>query len=99
MEGRPAIPHQDGGYEDFLRALGWELDQVTAAAVTIDELDDELFVSWLTRLPSDASLVVKRRANIGVEERATMLQDAYGRRGQGALRALVGSRDGVAFIG
>lgn len=67
-------------YENLLRAVGWELDDVIAATVTLDEREGELYLSWLSRDPRQGHVVTKRHAWIGVGELSTMLSDAVGRR-------------------
>lgn len=74
-------------YENVLRTLGWELDEVAAATITIDELPSEFYVSWLARRPEAGLAVVKRHATVGVDALASMLQDAEGRRRPGILSA------------
>lgn len=75
LDARP-----ETSYQNVLRALGWELDDVAAAAITIDELPGEFYVSWLARRPDDGAAVVKRHASVGHDELQSILRDAEGRR-------------------
>lgn len=76
---------RERSYENILRTLGWELDEVAAATVTIDELPSELYVSWLARNPQEGLAVIKRHATLGLDALSTMLHDAEGRRRPGVL--------------
>jgi hypothetical protein len=78
---------QDRSYENVLRTLGWELDDLAAAAITIDELPSGYYVSWLERNPEEGLVVVKRHATVGVDVLTSMLRDAEGRRRSNVLTA------------
>ncbi len=45
---RSTTPLLPGGYEDFLRAVGWRFDERTAAAVTVTELDNFVAIGGMT---------------------------------------------------
>jgi hypothetical protein len=72
-------------YENVLRALGWELDQAAAASITVDEVDADFHVSWLTRDPVEGLMVVKRHALVRRSDLESILRDARARRGTGIL--------------
>lgn len=78
---------RDRSYENVLRTLGWELDDLAAAAITIDELPSNYYVSWLERSPEEGLVVVKRHATVGVDALTSMLRDAEGRRRTNVLSA------------
>lgn len=76
---------REDSYENVLRTLGWELDDVAAATITVDELPSEFYVSWLARNPVEGLVVTKRHATVGMDALTSMLHDAEGRRKPGIL--------------
>jgi hypothetical protein len=79
-------PHHQGvwsyfpnGHQDFLRALGYELDDSHAHGVLIDELEDGIIVTY--RYPeSDGSTWRKRLVVLGVKDIEEILNTAFERR-------------------
>lgn len=68
------------GYEDFLRALGFELDDAQAHAILLDELDDELLVTYSYLDPSQGYSWRKHMVTIGGDEASQVLHAAYNRK-------------------
>jgi hypothetical protein len=82
-------------YQDFLRALGYELDQAEACEILLDELDDETTVVTYQHTDRDSVLMWKKGiVTVGPKERAALLASAHGRRqtseGRRGLRRLLG---------
>jgi uncharacterized protein YceH (UPF0502 family) len=69
-------------YQDLFRALGWELDDLRARNVMLDEREDGFYVSYLFRDPATGRIKRKRIANLGPVEREAILADAKRRRRQ-----------------
>jgi hypothetical protein len=69
-----------GTYQDFLRALGWELDQIPATDVLIDDLRERVVVTFGRRGHGPGQLEEKRVAVVEKEERRAILKDARDRR-------------------
>lgn len=72
----------DGRYQDLLRALGWELDDLDANQIVMDERTEGLYVSYRYTSP-DGELFRKRIANLGVPDWEAILHEARSRRGRG----------------
>lgn len=77
---------REDSYENVLRTLGWELDDVAAGTITVDQLSSQFYVSWLARSPEEGLVVVKRHATVGTDALTLMLNDAEGRRRSGVLK-------------
>jgi hypothetical protein len=67
-------------YQDLFRALGYELDQVPAYSLTLDELEDRLLVTYLYHDPQQGYVLLKRLVILGDEDRRQLLRAAQGRR-------------------
>lgn len=83
MEGGRAgdqVTDIKGHYQDFLRALGHELEQVPAYELLIDELEDSFLLTYQFLLPNEGYQPHKRLTVIGPDERQDMLNRAYDRR-------------------
>lgn len=68
------------GRQDFLRALGFELDDAEAQSILIDELEDQLIVTYSHLDPSKGYQWRKRRTALGAQQMNEILQAAHGRR-------------------
>lgn len=70
----------DAMYQDLLRALGWELDNSSAYNVLLEEVDNSLFVTYISLSGATDAAWKKRSAKLGIEELEIMLRDAHSRR-------------------
>lgn len=71
--------HFPNGHQDFLRALGFELDQARARAILIDELEDGIVVTY-THPDEGESVWASRMVVLGLGEIETILNEAFERR-------------------
>lgn len=72
---------QQGKYQDFFRALGWELDDLGAGSVLLDEQEETgVFVTYAYRDPTNPQFWRKRIANLGAIEQQQILTEARARR-------------------
>jgi len=76
-KGSPVVPT---GYEDLLRALGWELDQRLAKAITIQENSNSLFVAGLAAGDNATGAFSPFDYLLGEAEVQAMLDAAFARR-------------------
>lgn len=72
-------------YQDWFRALGWELDQTHAYSVVCDDLDEGVLVTYLQLDPRQGQVVEKRLAVLGPVDKVSILQEAQARRGSSHL--------------
>ena len=80
-ERRQVPKHRDGtGYQDFLRALGHELDQSLASELLIDEIHEDVLVTYQHQTQTAALVRRKRMAVVKPAEREALLQRAHARR-------------------
>jgi hypothetical protein len=79
-----------GGYQDLFRALGYELDEVQAYAVLLDEVEDQLLVTYLELDPAHTIAALKRLIVVGQDEQREVLESAQRRRGEGQRGVLEG---------
>jgi hypothetical protein len=71
-----------GPYQDFLRALGHELDEAVASNILLEEVEDGLLLTYLM-LPPDSSLMWKKQhVLLDTDDRSNLLKKAVGRRAQ-----------------
>jgi hypothetical protein len=75
-----SFSHEEGGYQDLLRSLGHKLDRLVATLVHIDEVDDELVVTYLTSGESGLSAPSRHTEKLGPEGRETLRKEALTRR-------------------
>jgi hypothetical protein len=75
----PATP-EPGRYQDVLRALGWELDDQRAYNILVQELDEEMLVTYDFLDPRDNYLPFKVMVRLGQQELEGMMTAAYRRR-------------------
>jgi hypothetical protein len=67
-------------YENMLRALGYELDQVLAYSILVDEIDDGMVVTYQYLNPQEGFNARKRMVILGSEVMHAVLEDAQVRR-------------------
>lgn len=77
------------GYQDFFRALGYELDQIPAYDVLLDEVEDDLLLTYLQLDPAHGVIAHKRMIKAGPAERQEVLESARGRRQASAPSGLL----------
>ncbi|MBV9281587.1 MAG: hypothetical protein JOZ41_16020 [Chloroflexi bacterium] len=71
---------EPGGYQDVLRALGYELERVPAYSLLLDELDDGFLVTYQHVDATGGYLIHKRMVVMGSQDRDTLLEEARSRR-------------------
>lgn len=69
------------GYEDLLRALGWELDQRLAKAVTLHESHSTIYIAGLNATDHKSGSFSPFDMTLGVNEIQMVLDAAFRRRG------------------
>jgi hypothetical protein len=69
-----------GGYEDFLRALGHELEQIPAYSLLIDELHDRFLITYQCFDPAVGYVPLKRIVCMSPREIEEMVEAAKTRR-------------------
>ena len=67
-------------YQDLLRALGHEFDEVTAQSLLLDELDDGFLVTYQYRDPRKSTLWRKHLAIVAIDQQRSLLNQACARR-------------------
>jgi len=67
-------------YQDLFRALGFELDALKAYSLSIDEIGNDLFVSYLFLDPRQGYLWTKESTVLPMNGKQTLLQRACARR-------------------
>jgi hypothetical protein len=67
-------------YENVLRALGYELDEVQAYSILIDEIDDGMVITYQYLSPHEGFNARKRMVILGSDAMQAVLQDAEARR-------------------
>ncbi|MGH2441696.1 MAG: hypothetical protein ACRDFX_00850 [Chloroflexota bacterium] len=71
---------QDGKYQDFFRAIGWELDDLVAASIVLDEQEQGVFMAYAFRDPATGQDWRKRVATLGPIEKEQIMAEALKRR-------------------
>jgi hypothetical protein len=79
MKERRAI-NPSGRYQDFLRALGYEIDAQGGKYMVLDEVDENLFLSFCQPSEGGGLSWVKRARVMNPDDRAAILRRAYARR-------------------
>ncbi len=69
------------GYQDMLRALGYELEQAHAYSILVDELEDGFFFTYQYLDPSKGYVPRKRMVRVDQGRWELMVREAYARRG------------------
>jgi hypothetical protein len=72
--------HFPNGHQDFLRALGYELDQASAHSIFIDELEDGFVVTYSCPETPESQKWTKKMVLLGLEDIETILNAAFERR-------------------
>jgi len=75
-------------YENILRALGYELDQVQAYSILVDEIDEGMVVTYQYLNPQEGFNARKRMVILGTDAMKSVLEDAQARREQRKLGIL-----------
>jgi len=88
---RKTIPRHQGiwyhfpnGHQDFLRALGFELDEDRACSIFLDELEDGIVLSYTCPEAPGSDTWTKKRVVLGLNEIEAILNAAFERRGKRA---------------
>ncbi|HLJ67794.1 MAG TPA: hypothetical protein VKX16_10595 [Chloroflexota bacterium] len=68
------------GHQDFFRALGYELDEVSARGILVDELEDGIAVTYTYPEPEKPERWKKRMIKLGMSDIETILNTAFERR-------------------
>lgn len=76
------------GHQDFLRALGYELDESRATGILLDELEDGLVLTYSYPDPQSGAWR-KRMVVLGMEEIEAILNAAFERRGKGTATSSI----------
>lgn len=77
-------------YEDFLRALGHELEEEGAWSILLDELENSYLLSYHYLDPRTMYHPIKRRLHLGPDEQGMIVEYAHSRRS-----GSVGERGGL----
>lgn len=77
---------QNGRYQDFFRALGHELDYVTAYDILLDEVGDSILLTYLQLDPAHSVAARKLMIMVGSKERQEVLASAHRRRIAGSTQ-------------
>jgi hypothetical protein len=85
--GRKRRPNGAASYEDFLRALGHELNEALAASILIDEIENGFVVTYQAHDMKESGLLPRKKIVImGPEELQLLMDEAYARRRPSVLR-------------
>jgi hypothetical protein len=76
------------GYQDFLRALGYELDDSEAREISIDEIDDGLLVTYSYLDPTQGYSWRKQLNTLRLADIGEILKAAKNRKHRGFLKGL-----------
>lgn len=89
---QPMLRHPRGGakrfrhgkptYQDFLRALGYELEEAGAYSILMDELDDGYLLTYQFYNPDSGFLLHKHRVALHADEAGEIVNAAGMRRGR-----------------
>lgn len=79
-------PTGAGSYQDFLRALGFELESRSAYSILVDELEDGFLVTYQYLKPEEGYILRKAMMVAGPDEKGAILQHAHERRQPGKRR-------------
>lgn len=86
-KGRSLTPHlhlkrdpEESGYQDFLRALGHELDKVAAYDILVEQVENEVLLTFVELDPAHGVAARKRMMIFGPKERKFILDHSYRRR-------------------
>jgi hypothetical protein len=82
---RKRSKEKDGGYQNLLRAVGYELDEADAHSILLEQIDDDLLLTYLSPHYVGGFALMKHFSIIQPETRVEMLHAAQGRRSPGKL--------------
>lgn len=69
-----------GHYQDLLRSIGHELDQLDARFILLDQVEDSIFVSYQCPNPTEHFTSHKQMKVFGTDDQGRLLQQARARR-------------------
>ena len=73
-------PSGADSYQDFLRALGFELEERSAYSILVDELEDSFLVTYQYLKPEQGYVLRKAMIVAGPDEKGAIMQHAHERR-------------------
>lgn len=79
MKERRAL-HPSGRYQDFLRALGYEIDAQAGAYMVLDEIEENLYLTFCQQGERGGLVWLKRARVLNPHDQAAILRRAYARR-------------------
>jgi hypothetical protein len=79
MRERRSI-NPSGRHQDFLRALGYEIDEQAGQYIVLDQIEDSLFLTFCHQSVGGGLTWVKRARVLGPADQAAVLRRAYARR-------------------
>jgi hypothetical protein len=82
-KNRKRSKEKDGGYQNLFRAIGYELDEADAHTILLEQIDDDLLLTYLYPHYVGGFALLKQFTVIGREARREMLRMAQTRRSQG----------------
>jgi hypothetical protein len=71
-----------GRYQDFLRALGYEIDRQAGACIVLDEIEESFFLTFFQASEGGGLASIKRARLLNPDDRAAILRRARARRNQ-----------------
>ena len=89
-ERRPINP--SGRYQDFFRALGYEIDAQAGAYMVLDEVEDNIFLTFCQPCAGGGLNWIKRARVLNSEDQRAILRKAYARRKPPEVRSRVWQR-------
>ncbi len=85
---------EDGGFQNFLRAVGHELDEAEAHTILLEQIDEELLLTYIYPRYQGGISFIKHFTVIAPEARQDLLRAAQERRKPGRL-----TKGLIRFIG
>jgi hypothetical protein len=79
MKERRSI-NPSGRYQDFLRALGYEIDAQAGAYMVLDEIEDNLYLTFCQPCAGGSHNSIKRARVLNTQDQGAILCKAYARR-------------------
>jgi hypothetical protein len=80
LKGKSAQP--GGKYQNMLRAFGYELDQLLASNILLDEVQDGLLLTYMLQPPDSNLMWRKQHVLLDTDDRSNLLKKAIARRAQ-----------------
>ena len=75
-----------GRYQDFFRALGYEIDEQAGAYMVLDQIEENLLLTFCHQSKDGGLAWVKRARVLNPDDQAAILRRAYARRKQPEIR-------------